>query len=338
MGHELDLSSYNIRTDLLIDEVDTLKEDEISKKNKEIDDIKINITTVTKENKVKKKGTYTTITFEDITDKDNFNKVQKVLEEELKVLIKDLSLKKDYKTLIIGLGNRNSTPDSLGVKTCENIIVTRHLFELKELSDEYSVVASFAPNVMGNTGIEAQDIIKGIIKEINIDLLIVVDALASSNIERVNKTIQLTDTGISPGSGVGNSRKELSKTTLNIPVIAIGIPTVVDAVTIVTDTINLLIKKIEYMKNNNPKEKLKAKDKINYLNEKRKNLNDEEKNNLLGMIGTLTEEELKELIREVLMPINYNMMVTPKEIDFLIDKEALLISKSINNVLHKNKI
>ena len=215
MGHELDLSSYNIRTDLLIDEVDTLKEDEISIKNKEIDDIKINITTVTKENKVKKKGTYTTITFEDITDKDNFNKVQKVLEEELKVLVKALNLKKDYKTLIIGLGNRNSTPDSLGVKTCENIIVTRHLFELKELSDEYSVVASFAPNVMGNTGIEAQDIIKGIIKEINIDLLIVVDALASSNIERVNKTIQLTDTGISPGSGVGNSRKELSKTTLN---------------------------------------------------------------------------------------------------------------------------
>ena len=338
MNKEIDLSKYNLRTDLLIDEVDILKKDYIEAEEKVIDKVIVNVTKVKQDNDVKKKGTYTTISFEDITNRDNFKTVQLIFIDELKNLINNLKLKDNYKTLIIGLGNRNSTPDSLGVKVCDNIIVTRHLYELNEASPKYKNVSAFSPNVMGNTGIEAQDIVKGIIDEIEIDLIIVVDALASSKIERVNKTIQLTDTGISPGSGVGNSRKEISKQTLNIPVIAIGVPTVVDAVTIVTDTINLLIKKIEYMKNNKPKEKLKAKDKINYLKEEREKLNAKEKNNLLGLIGSLSENDLKSLISEVLTPIDYNMMVTPKEIDFIIDKLSLLISKSINSVIHDIKI
>lgn len=334
MNKEIDLSKYNLRTDLLIDEVDTLTKEYFEEKEKIIDDIVINTTIIKKDNSIKKQGTYITISFEDITDRDNFKKVQKVFENELKNIINAQKLDENYKVLIIGLGNRNSTPDSLGVKVCDNIIVTRHLYELNEASDEYRNVSSFTPNVMGNTGIEAQDIIKGIIDSIDIDLIIVIDALASSKIERVNKTIQLTDTGINPGSGVGNCRKEISQKMLKVPVIAIGIPTVVDAVTIVSDTINLLIKKLEYMKNNNPKEKLKQKEKINYLKEERKQLDDIEKNNLLGMIGSLSEEDLKKLISEVLMPIDYNMMVTPKEIDFIIEKLSLLISKSINKVLH----
>ena len=337
MSKEIDLSKYNLRTDLIIDEVNTIKKDYIEIEEYEHDSITINKTKVKEDNQVKNKGTYITISFEDVTDRNNFNKVQNIFERELDSIIKDLNLKKDYKTLVIGLGNRNSTPDSLGVKVSENIIVTRHMYELNEVSPEYSNVSSFSPNVMGNTGIEAVDIIKGIIKEINIDLVIVVDALASSKIERVNKTIQLTNSGINPGSGVGNYRKEISKNTIGIPVIAIGIPTVVDAVTIVTDTINLLIKKIEYMKNNNPKEKLKAKSKVNYLKETREKLNEKEKNDLLGLIGNLSDDDLKSLISEVLTPIDYNMMVTPKEIDFIIDKLSLLISKSINNVLHNIK-
>ena len=338
MSKEIDLSKYNLRTDLLIDEVEILKKDYLDVQEKEIEQVKINKTTVKKDNNIRKKGSYITISFEDITDHKNFKSVQKVFENELKTLINTLNLKENYKTLVIGLGNRNSTPDSLGVKICDNIIVTRHLYELQENDSEYKNVAAFAPNVMGNTGIEACDIIKGIIEKIDLDLIIVVDALASSKIERVNKTIQLTDTGISPGSGVGNYRQEISRKTLNIPVITIGVPTVVDAVTIVTDTINLLIKKIEYMKNNNPKEKLKAKNKVNYLKEEKTNLNVEEKQNLLGLIGALSEDDLKELISEVLTPINYNMMVTPKEIDFIIEKLVLLISKSINKVIHDIKI
>ena len=338
MSKEIDLSKYNLRTDLIIDEVNSIKKDYIEIKECDKDGIIINKTKVKEDNEVKNKGTYITISFEDVTDRNNFKKVQKIFEEELRYIIKDLNLQKDYKTLVVGLGNRNSTPDSLGVKVSESIIVTRHLFELNEVSKEYNNVASFTPNVMGNTGIEAAEVIKGIINEIDIDLVIVVDALASSKIERVNKTIQLTNSGINPGSGVGNYRKEISENTLGTKVIAIGIPTVVDAATIVTDTINLLIKKVEYMKNNNPKEKLKAKDKVNYLKETRQSLNEIEKNNLLGLIGTLSDEDLKSLIIEVLSPIDYNMMVTPKEIDFIIDKLSLLISKSINNVLHNIKI
>lgn len=338
MKHEVDLGVYKIRTDLLIDEVNDINKTIINQENREENGININITTVKKDTDIKRKGIYTTITFEDITDINNYKNVERVFTNELKRIIDSLNLNDDYKTIVIGLGNRNSTPDSLGVKVCDNIITTRHIALLDELGDDYRIVSSFTPNVMGNTGIEAQDIIKGLIKEIEIDLIIVIDALASSKIDRLNKTIQLTDSGISPGSGVGNHRKELSKEILGIPVIAIGIPTVVDASIIVTDTINLLIKKIEYMKNNDSKEKLKVKEQVNYLKEKRNILNKEEKNNLLGLIGNLKEEELKSLIDEILTPVGYNMMVTPKEIDFIIEKLSLLISKGINNTIHNIKI
>ena len=338
MKHEVDLSIYKIRTDLLIDEVNDISKTIVEQQNRIENDININTTIVKEDTDIKRKGIYTTISFEDITDINNYKNVEKVFKEELSRIINNINLNKDYKTLIIGLGNRNSTPDSLGVKVCDNIITTRHIALLSELGEEYRIVSSFTPDVMGNTGIEAQDIIKGLIKEIEFDLIIVVDALASSNIERLNKTIQLTDSGISPGSGVGNYRKELSKEVLGIPVIAIGVPTVVDASTIVTDTFNLLIKKLEYMKNNDSKEKLKVKEQVNYLKEKRNKLNKEEKNNLLGLLGNLKEEELKILINEILTPVGYNMMVTPKEIDFIIDKLSLLISKGINTTIHNIKI
>ena len=335
MKHEVNLNKYQLRTDLLIDDFNDLNDEIVDVIEKEYKDIKVNITKVKQDNDIRKKGTYTTISFEDITDHNNYENVKHILQEELKNIIKDLNIKDDYKTLVIGLGNRNSTPDSLGVKVSENILVTRYISELKELSHEYRVVSSFAPNVLGNTGIEAQSIIKGIIKEVDFDLLIVIDTLASSKIERVNKTIQITNTGIYPGSGVGNHRKEISQATLGLPVIALGVPTVVEATTIVTDTINLLIKKIEYMKNNNSKEKLKAKDKVNYLKEERIKLNNQERNKLLGLLGELSNEDLKSFISEVLTPVGYNMMVTPKEIDFIIDKLSFLISQAINNTIHK---
>ncbi|MBQ7104950.1 MAG: GPR endopeptidase [Bacilli bacterium] len=337
MKHEVDLKNFSLHTDLLIDEVENIEEDIITKENRKINNVEIDVIKVKEDNLVKRKGTYTTISFEDITDFKNFNIVEKIFIDELNKIINEQNLNKDYKVLVIGLGNRNSTPDSLGVKVCDNILVTRHIDRLDNLGEDYHSVAAFTPNVMGNTGLDAQDIIKGILTETKFDLLIIVDALASSKIERVNKTIQLTDTGIYPGSGVGNHRKEISKNTMEIPVIAIGVPTVVDAVTIVSDTINLLIKKIEYLKNNNPKEKLKAKDKINYLKEERVNISNEEKNHLLGLIGELNDQELKSFISEILTPIGYNMMVTPKEIDFIIEKLSLLISKGINKSIHNLK-
>ena len=129
----------------------------------------------------------------------------------------------------------------------------------------------------------------------------------------------MTDSGIHPGSGVGNERKEISKKILNIPVIAIGVPTVVDAVTIVSDTINYMSKQFAYNKNNidNPINKLIPISSIDYLKDKNiKDLSPKDKKHLMGIIGTLSDEEMKQLVYEVLSPIGYNMMVTPKEIDF----------------------
>ena len=256
---------------------------------------------------------------------------------EEKKLLEELKIAENSSCLIIGLGNDKSTPDSLGPKVIDNILVTNHLFKLGEVEKGYRKTASFKPNVTGSTGLETKDIIISLINTSKPDFLIVIDALASSSIERVNKTIQLSSAGINPGSGVGNNREELSYETLNIPVIAIGIPTVVDATTIVNDTFNYMYKQLSYKIDNinNKKMKLVPTSYQNYK-EHQNTLSKEDKKNLLGYIGTLDKEEFKKLIYEVLIPINSNLMVTPKEIDFVIDKLSLLLSQGINKSLHKN--
>ena len=173
----------------------------------------------------------------------------------------------------------------------------------------------------------------GVIKETKPDFIIIIDSLAASSVDRIQKTIQITNTGIHPGSGIGNNRGELSIDTIKIPVIAIGIPTVVSSAVIVNDTINYLMKKISYHKHNYQKDKLTLKNNINYLKEEN-NLTNSEKQELLGLIGTLNEEEIKELILEVLTPIGYNLIVTTKEIDFIIEKLGKLLGTSLNNTLH----
>ena len=146
----------------------------------------------------------------------------------------------------------------------------------------------------------------------------------------------MTDTGIHPGSGVGNSRKEISKEILGIPVIAIGVPTTVDAVTIVSDTINYMYKHFSYTKENinNPSNKLMVST-PNYLKKKIK-IDKGDKSKLLGLIGNLEDFEIKQLVFEVLSPVGYNLMVTPKEIDFLIEKLSYIIGEGINKSLHEN--
>ena len=151
---------------------------------------------------------------------------------------------------------------------------------------------------------------------------------------RLNKTIQITSTGITPGSGIGNTRNELSFDTLNIDVIAIGVPTVVEASVIVSDTVKYLLKKISYLKNNrNITDKLKPINKINYLNNQNE-LADDEKKEILGYIGLLNNDELKSHMWEVLSPVEANMIVTVKEIDFIMDKLSKLISEGINKTVH----
>jgi len=337
---KIDMSKYQIRTDLVLDELDIINDDTIKIDKKKIDDISVTDVLVKDEYENilrKKKGRYITIEYEDVTDYNNRNKVIKVFSDELKEILNSLNINENDECLVIGLGNEKSTPDALGPKTIDNILVTKHLFSLKEKVEEgFRRVSAFNPGVMGVTGIETSELIKSLILTLKPKFIIVVDALAASSISRVNKTIQMTDSGIHPGSGIGNSRKEISKEVLGIPVIAIGIPTVVDAVTIVSDTIDYMIKHFSYMEDNinNPANKLAVK-KTNYLKKKIKKLDVNDKKKYVGLLGELNDDEIHSLIYEVLSPINYNLMVTPKEVDFVIDKLSNVLSSGINSVLHK---
>ncbi len=339
MGHNIDLTNYKIRTDLAIEAIDNQKIKGIVSKEINEDGIKITEVMVNEEASQiinKKKGHYITIEFSDVTDYENSKKVEKKFSRELSKLINKLNISKEASCLIVGLGNSKSTPDSLGPLVINNVLVTNHLFELGEVTDGYRKVSVLVPGVMGQTGLETSEIIKSIVDKFKPDFLIAIDALASQSIERVNKTIQMTDTGIHPGSGIGNSRKEISYETLNIPCIAIGVPTVVDAITIVSDTINYMHKHYTYSKLNinNPINKLMAYS-PNYLKEKI-TLNKKDKEALLGIVGTLEDNEIKQLLFEVLTPIGFNLMVTPKEVDFLIEKLSLIIGNGINKSLHYN--
>ena len=332
--HSIDLKNFKIRTDLLTDELDSRSD---IKKINYYDNIfveEILIDDLNKEKYNRKNGYYKTINFIDITDKDNYSRVEEVFINTLKELLKDLNISNQYSCLIIGLGNDKSTPDALGPKVIDNILVTNHLFKLGQVEDGYRNTASFKPSVTGSTGIETKDIVESLVNKLKPDFLIIIDSLASSNIERLNKTIQLTSAGVSPGSGIGNDRAEISNDTLGIPVIAIGVPTVVDATTIVSNTFLYLYKQLSFNIDNINNNRNKLIPNIDYSNHK-DTLSLKDKEQLLGYIGTLNENEFKKLIYEVLTPINSNLIVTPTEIDFLIDKLSLLISNGINKSLHK---
>ena len=338
MENKINLSKYNIRTDLIVDIIDN--NSNINKETDNYEGVKITRVEVEKdmeEELNKKKGTYITIEFDDVTNYEDREKIGKCFENEIKKLLNKLNIKDDDDCLIIGLGNEKSTPDALGPLSIKNILVTRHLFILNtNHKDGLRSVSAIIPDVMGNTGIETSDIIKSIVNTIKPKFIITIDALASSSINRLNKTIQMTDTGIHPGSGIGNSRKEINKDTIGVPVIAIGVPTVVESSIIVNDTIKYLLKHISYIKNNFSKSKLTYTKFGNYLDKiKNSDLSIDEKKEILGMIGELSEEDKLSLINEVLTSINYNLMVTNTEIDYLILKLSEIIANSLNNALHR---
>ena len=318
---KIDLSKYNLRTDLIIEN------EKISHNERNIDGLTITTTT--------QNGHYVTLSFDDITDSSASAKVSKYLKEIITDILKINKIKDDDTCLIVGLGNQASTPDSLGVKVLDDIVVTGHMFHIGEVSEGYRNVSCFAPGVMATTGIESFKIISALIKETKPNFVIAIDALASRSIERINKTIQVTDTGIHPGSGIGNNRMEISQKTIGIPVIAIGVPTVVLSSTIVYDALEYLIKHISYIKEYEGINKLSF-HKNNYLDKiKNRELTMVDKTNLLGLFGSLNDQEKHGLITEVLDNINLNMIVTPTEIDFLISKLSSLIAKSINSALHR---
>lgn len=256
-------------------------------------------------------GIYTTLEIPQIRERgEDFKEdVAQELAKELDTIIHG-KISKDATTLVVGLGNRNITPDALGPKVISRLMVTRHLLEhMPDMVDqEITPVCAISPGVLGITGIETSEIIRGVVDKVKPDMVIAIDALASRKMERVNTTIQITNTGINPGSGVGNKRKALNEETLGIPVIAVGIPTVVDATTIANDTIDLILDEMI-------KQATQGKEFYNMLKE-------------------INRQEKHMLIREVLHPYVGDLMVTPKEVDLIIDDISLVVANGMNIALH----
>lgn len=232
--------------------------------------------------------------------------IKKLFAEKLSELC---SLKKDDSVLIVGLGNRYVTPDSLGPKVISGIMVTRHIKESlpEEIRHNVRPVSAVTPGVMGLTGIESSEIIKGIAEKTKPSLIIAIDALAARKASRINSTVQMSDTGVTPGAGVGNTRGALNKETMGIPVIAIGVPTVVDAATLVNDSLNSILGSM-----------LEASDKGR---------------DFYRTLQELSGEEKYSLISACLDPYTENMFVTPKEVDSVVNTLADIISGGINMAL-----
>lgn len=351
---KLDLSHYTVRTDLAVEAKDMLKENQPESeetkgfivKEHEENGVKITSVEITEEGEKlsgKKKGNYLTLQVEGISEQDSEMQetIVQVFANAFSSFLKDLSIDQNASCLVVGLGNWNVTPDALGPTVVENLLVTRHLFKLQpeQVQEGYRPVSSLSPGVMGLTGIETSEIIQGVIKQSNPDFVIAIDALAARAIERVNTTIQISDTGIHPGSGVGNKRKELSKETLGIPVIAIGVPTVIDAVTITSDTIDYILKHFGRELNDNSPSRSLVPAGMSFGKKKKLTEEDlpgkEQRESFLGIIGTLEEEEKRQLIHEVLAPLGHNLMVTPKEVDSFINDMANVIANGLNTSLHE---
>lgn len=260
----------------------------------------------------KPKGTYITIESEKMTEQDE-DYHRDISRELSKILNRFLPKKRqNLKVLVAGLGNREVTPDSLGPKVVEHLFITRHLLQefghyLIEFENSCSV-SGIVPGVMAQTGMESVEIVRGIVRETNPDMVIVIDALAARSVKRLNRTIQITDTGIIPGSGVGNHRNAINKENLGVPVIAIGIPTVVDAATIVTDTFLSLV---DVMEKTGQHQGLKE------------------------PFETLNEAEQEQLVRELISPKMNTMYVTPKDIDEEVHRLSYTISEGLNMTFMK---
>ena len=294
----------DFRTDLADERVKVCEEEGklqgISSENINIDDniqvTKVKVLDENGKNKIGKEiGTYVTIEIKDIEviSKENIEKASNILAKQIDELIKPYN-----SVLVVGLGNIDTTVDSIGPRVIKDLGITRHLKKyVPELVEENAKeISGIAPGVLGTTGIETQEILKGIVEKVAPDAIIAIDALISRDISRLFKTIQITDTGIVPGGGVGNTRKEISKNTMGIPVIAIGVPTLVEAATIVADSIDLIANQFEEFKE----------------------------------LKESSKEDKYRLMRAVLEPSKYNLAVTPKEVDDLVDNMKNIIAHGIN--------
>jgi len=302
----------NIRTDLAIEAHEMCSKKKAEEENVEgvcvtnHDKDGISVTVIEIKNKKgekelgKAKGKYVTIEAPKIKFSDDalFDTCQ-IIGEQIKSLY---PITEDTKTLVVGLGNDMITPDALGPKVVSQLMVTNHIKTyMQELLDEtFGTVCAIVPGVLGTTGIETTDIIKGVCDKINPELVICVDALATRSVNRISTTIQISDTGISPGSGVENKREKIDEKSIGAKVISIGVPTVVDAATIASDSIDAILEN-----------------------------NDE----LAQMCEGIKR---RDIIKKALSGSEKNMMVTPKDIDLVVRRAAKVVAEGINLALHGN--
>ena len=305
---------YQIRTDLALETQEKMQEDKVDLKGvsfseEEIDtNLVISTVVIETENGAKTmgkpKGTYITIEAGnmDEEDEDYHREISTQLARVIKKLVP--VKKEELSVLVVGLGNRAVTPDSLGPRVVDNLYITRHILnEYGKFAfgkEGVNRISSIVPGVMAQTGMESMEIVAAVVKETKPDFVIVVDALAARNTKRLNRTIQVTDTGINPGSGVGNHRHGINEKSLGVPVIAIGIPTVVDAATIVNDTMASLLSALSQ---------------------------NEEWKRIGNSVNELNDSEKYELIRELLSPGLNIMFVTPKDIDESVKRLSFTISE-----------
>lgn len=314
------IPTYNIRTDLALEAQEVVREKtaaEIPGVNAQtlqeegITVSRVRVETAQAASRLgKAPGNYITIEAPGLRRKDSDlqDRVGEVFIREL-LHILPLPDQLQQTVLVVGLGNWNITPDALGPRIVSELLVTRHLLGLKNpvLGEGFRSVCAISPGVLGITGIETGEIIQSLVPRVNPCLVIAIDALAARRLERLHTTIQIADTGVTPGSGVGNRRLAVTRETIGVPVIAIGVPTVVDASTIVSDTLDALVenfgKKTETMA-------------------------------LANALERMEQGRRLELIKEVLMPYAGNLMVTPKGIDTFVEDMALVIADGLNGALH----
>lgn len=316
------IGNFQVRTDLALEARESYEEDDVrirGVKIEEEEDAKREIyTTVVRvetENGAKAigkpVGTYITLEAPNLSvpDEGYHREISAEIAKHLRQLMGEIE-KTKKSVLVVGLGNREVTPDALGPNAVSNLHITRHIIRefgsaSPECDGEISVSA-IVPGVMAQTGMETLEIVQGIVKETMPDLVIVIDALAARSTRRLNRTIQITDTGINPGSGVGNHREGINREILGIPVIAIGVPTVVDAATIVNDTMENLVEAMDQSAG---------------------------MQQLGGMLGTLDKAEKHQMIQELISPHLNTMFVTPKDIDDTVKRLSYTISEGLNMVL-----
>lgn len=250
-------------------------------------------------------GNYITIESELLKENDitSHEQIMKTVAEHIAGLSK---LNQKSTILVVGLGNWNITPDALGPKVIDKILVTRHLNGVlpEEIQKSVRSVAAISPGVMGITGIETVEIIQGVVEKLKPDLIIAIDALAARKFSRINSTIQMSDTGVAPGAGVGNKRMTLNEQTLGVPVLALGVPTVVDAATLINDTMDRMLEEMIAQT--------------------------EQGSAFYEMLHNMDTDEKYRLIVDILNPYVGNMFVTPKEVDAVVERLANIIANAIN--------